>query len=107
MAERDELSQVVRQALSEVTGIYDTSEAEDLGLADAVLAAGYRLPRVVETADELNELPGASIVRDRLNVPWQKLITGVWVSWLVVSETSEGLVGGKRDPFTILWEGGE
>lgn len=40
-AERDELAKVIGKALGDVTGIYDTSDDEDRGLADAILAAGY------------------------------------------------------------------
>jgi len=42
MSARDELATVINKALGEVTGIYDTSDEEDLELADAILAAGYR-----------------------------------------------------------------
>ena len=41
MSDRDELAKVIQKALGDVTGIFDTSEAEDLGIADAILAAGF------------------------------------------------------------------
>lgn len=44
MSDRDELADVI------VTGIFDTSDAENLGLADAILAAGYRKPPVIDRA---------------------------------------------------------
>jgi hypothetical protein len=41
VSEREELAAVISKALGEVTGIYDTSDTEDLGIADMILAAGW------------------------------------------------------------------
>jgi hypothetical protein len=41
MSDRDELAAIIDKALGDVTGIFDTSDAENSGLADAILAAGY------------------------------------------------------------------
>lgn len=43
MADREQLAKVIGKALGDVTGIFDTTESEDLALADAVLAAGFGL----------------------------------------------------------------
>lgn len=37
----DVLAGVISKALGEVTGIYDTTDAEDKALADAIIAAGF------------------------------------------------------------------
>ena len=42
MNEREELASVISRALGVVTGIFDTTDAEDQELADAIIAAGYR-----------------------------------------------------------------
>ena len=47
MNARDELAEVVSQALADVTGIFDTSTEEDKGMADHILAAGYSKPKVI------------------------------------------------------------
>lgn len=62
--ERDELAEVVCEALEKGPGIYDTSWHEDCAMADVILAAGYRKPRTVTTVEELNALAVGSIILD-------------------------------------------
>jgi len=53
--EREELAEVVCEALEKGPGIYDTSWREDCAMADVILAAGYRKPRTITTVEELDE----------------------------------------------------
>jgi len=57
--ERDELATVIERA-------YDLNEgmASFELLAHAALTAGYRKPRTVTTAEELNALPFEAVIRD-------------------------------------------
>ena len=56
MTTRDELAGIISKALGEITGIFDTSDAEDLELADAIIAAGFpvTLPKPIpKTREEM------------------------------------------------------
>lgn len=41
MSGREGLARTIALALADVAGIYDTTDDEDLAMADAILAAGY------------------------------------------------------------------
>lgn len=56
--ERDELAEVIATAIDEWFGEGDPNEY----VAHAVRAAGYRKPRTVTTAEELDALPVGSVV---------------------------------------------
>lgn len=72
MNERDELAKVISEALGVVTGIFDTTDAEDSGLAAIILAAGYRKPRQVTTAEELDALPeGTKLYSPNTTHSWE------------------------------------
>lgn len=63
--ERDELARV----------ILEHDEAGTMGgfaLADVLLAAGYRKPQQVTTAEEVEALPNGSVIRDS----WDVLVKG-------------------------------
>lgn len=63
--ERDELAEVIR-------GIDGPATLGGLEVADAILTAGYRKPRQVATADEMEALPVGSVVLDRDGMALQK-----------------------------------
>ena len=65
-AEHYELAHVVQG----VTGVMKI--AAGLRYADAILAAGYRKPRVVSTAAELDALAVGSVVLDADGDAWQE-----------------------------------
>jgi len=71
MNARDELAEVVSQALADVTGIFDTSTEEDKGMADHILAAGYSKPRTITTAEELDALGYGAVFRDDNGRLWE------------------------------------
>ena len=74
--------------------------------AEAILRAGWRKPRTVETVEELDALPEKSIILDRVGYAWQKL-EGYWVSWLDPGETSKWLANGGYLPALVLWTPGD
>ena len=69
--ERDELSYCISAALGSVCGIYDTTEDEDREMAALLIDNGYRKPRTVTTAAELDALPVGSVVLDNEGDVWQ------------------------------------
>lgn len=65
--------------------------------ADAILAAGWSRPRVVTTVEELDALPGGSIVA----ADWatHQKVLGTWVTFGGPGTTTPDL------PATVLFEG--
>jgi len=76
MNARDELAGVVGEALGHVAGIYDTTDKEDRGIADAVLAAGYSKPRTITEVFVVNALPYLSVIRTVQGYAMEKLSDG-------------------------------
>lgn len=72
MSERDELATVL-ESISE-NDDYDWCLAD----ADALLAAGYRKPRIITTAEELGALPYGSVVLDADRATATKLDAYFW-----------------------------
>ena len=71
-------------------------------LADAALAAGYRKPRTIKSADELLALPEASVVLDYEGDVSQKR-DGLWCGYETAPINSNKLAR-IAGPFTVLWE---
>ncbi|MBM4608089.1 hypothetical protein GS922_18900 [Rhodococcus hoagii] len=65
MSTRDELANLIAQADSQEVGAMDPRTVGTMygHLADAILAAGYSRPRVVETVEELQALPRGAVIR--------------------------------------------
>lgn len=104
--ERGELAKVLSNALGTVTGIYDTSDAEDREIADAILAAGYRRPRQVTTMEELDALPRGVVVReDRHGLIWERQGDGEGGSfWVETGDEEEYQAPAIELPVTVLLE---
>lgn len=66
VSERDELVQIIMSPESFDSGppSCGPNDLYAARTADAILAAGYRKPRVVTTAEELDALPAESVVLD-------------------------------------------
>jgi hypothetical protein len=62
MNARDELAKVIVAAYGEDAEAECPCE-QDLDVAGAILAAGYRKPRTITTAEELDALPNMTVVR--------------------------------------------
>ena len=64
MSDRDELAEVIATELDTIFGHRIAGPAQqDLKLADALLVAGYRKPRTITTAAQLEGLPFGSAVQ--------------------------------------------
>jgi hypothetical protein len=63
MSDRDELAEVIQNNLYATDGCEQIGLLESEEIADAILAAGYRNPRTVTTAEELDALPRYSVIR--------------------------------------------
>ncbi|MDQ5861777.1 MAG: hypothetical protein M3536_05895 [Actinomycetota bacterium] len=112
MSERDELAAVIRG--NRAPWVTNTEHHEmEQAQADAILAAGYRKPRTITTAAELDALPVGSVIRtsgheDHFD-PRVAVKTGFWMSeseWEVADAEDFCLDSGELDdlPATVLWE---
>ncbi|MBM4592356.1 hypothetical protein [Prescottella equi] len=75
MSTRDELANLIAKADAQEVGAMDPQTVGTMygHLADAVLAAGYSRPRVVETIEGLDALPTGSVVLDGDTVPYERV----------------------------------
>ncbi|MBM4498189.1 hypothetical protein [Prescottella equi] len=64
MSTRDELANLIAQADSQEVGAMDPRTVGTMygHIADAILAAGYSRPRVVETVEDAAALPDGSVI---------------------------------------------
>ncbi len=69
MTPRDELAELVEQA--DINASMDCGGIHYEVMADAILAAGYRKPRTINTVEELDALPVGSVVLCR-GRSWQR-----------------------------------
>jgi hypothetical protein len=70
--ERAELANLIASNLDRLFGKREFGPAQqDIDLADELLAAGYRKPRTITTAEELDALPIWSVVRDGDGWVWE------------------------------------
>lgn len=74
--QRDELARVIVFAHGEDAEVECPCE-QDLEVADAIIAAGYRKPRTITTVEELDALPNWSAILDDSGDVAQKL-SGWW-----------------------------
>jgi len=74
-------------------------------LADAILAAGYRKPRTITTAKELNALPKRTVIRD---LDGDVLVADPLTDWEMffqqIDETYHLTAGAVVLPATVLYE---
>lgn len=103
MSEREELEQIVYDVWMQDEPRFTAGQA-----ADAILAAGYRKPREVTTAAELDALPVGSVVLDAEGDAWQDRGYAAF-NWC---NTTSGMNGGldpellvsTYGPLTLLHE---
>ena len=105
MNDRDELIELINAADKNFT-LWDSDVQE---AADTILAAGYRKPRTITTAEELDALPNGTAVMDGQGEVARKLVYG----WRVLVSES-GFDAWLSDsleetylPATVLWEPNE
>lgn len=80
MSQRDELANLILDHFRPVDGQFRLNPGD---AADAILAAGYSRPRVVETVEQLEALPEDSIVLDACGCAYRKDGSGrtVWLGF--------------------------
>lgn len=66
-------------------------------IADGLLAAGYRKPRTITTAEEVDALPVGSVVLDTDGFPSRKFAGG-WRTMVAEPDGSAWLSGHMEDP---------
>ena len=109
--EREQLADAIADAiagtLGEVAGIFDTSIDEDLKMADAILAAGYRKPRTVTTVEELDALPVGSVVLDDSGLSLHRNEFTGWCASNGAKNISNEMFEQEMEafPMTVLHEG--
>lgn len=102
MSERNELARVIKTP-EDFDGGPASCGPNDVyagRTADAILAAGYRKPRTITTAEELDALPEWSVVRSEQGTPWEKC-AGFWAETL---GTGKHPASHIALPATVLWE---
>jgi len=67
--EIEELAASLNDALENFYEPFDWHEATRI--ATRLLAAGYRKPRTITTVEELDALPGESVIRDASGIPYE------------------------------------
>lgn len=117
MTEQGELEALIYRARW-VDGIKDSAIISDKGLAEVILAAGYRRPRVIETAEQLREAISTAF-QNGVNLTVLSQNWRPWVIWEdddghahassvpVEDDPERFTLADVRLPVTVLWEGGE
>lgn len=90
MNARDELQKVIFGYFGPTLAInaYRTPEQQDRELTEAIIAAGYRKPRTITTAEELDALPFETVIRDADEAVlerWGQMEESGWVTVMVAS----------------------
>lgn len=100
-AERDELFEL----WNEHGASFESRASEGWDLADAILAAGYRKPRTVTSAAELDALPHGSVVLGGAagRSVWKRVDESWWQAGWEDDFSAAEII--ERGPATLLHEG--
>jgi hypothetical protein len=79
MSARNELRDLIHRNLHQIEGFERWTFQAPVDLADALTAAGYRKPRTITTAEELDALPEGSVTLDRTGDVQKRTYEG-WMS---------------------------
>lgn len=96
--QRDELAAIYVDTLNRGHGMIGRPE-QGLRAADAILAAGYRKPRIITTMAELEALPAGAVVKDANELPSERFNNSIRSGWTYGYE-----VVTPQLPATLLWE---
>ena len=100
MNARDELAEIIDACIGE---LYDYEVGGDV-IADAILAAGYRKPRIVTTLAELEALPFGSVILDPAGLSLHKNEFSGWRASNGAKEISAEMLEHEALPATVLYE---
>lgn len=103
MTARDELAAVIVAAYGE--GNEECPCVQDFDVADAILAAGYRKPRTITTAEELDALPLGSVILDQVGLSLHRNAFTGWCSSNGAKEIPMDMLMQEALPATVLHEG--
>jgi hypothetical protein len=98
MSARDELAAVIVEAYGESPD--ECPCEQDLDVADAILAAGYRKPRTITTVAELDVLGLESVVKAVDGNVWECLVGG----WFETASRACHVASDLLLPVTVLYE---
>lgn len=110
MSTRDELEAALISGFAIKNAVWVENDMPCLRLgevADYLLSQGWRPPmRVIETVEELEALPGKTVIEDGDGDPWIKAEAPLMDSWMYagLEYSSENLFWEIRCPFCVVWE---
>ena len=111
MSARDKLAEIINEYMEvdipESVPDKHIPTGADYGLADEIIEAGWRPPmRVISTVEELEALPGKTVIEDGDGDPWIKAEAPLMDSWMYagLEYSSENMFWGIRCPFCVVWE---
>jgi hypothetical protein len=102
MNARDELAEIIQDAGEYIAGSHAHDYVNPDKAADAILAAGYSKPRIINSREELDGLPEESVVIDYEGDVSQKR-GGLWCGYETTPLNSTRLAR-IAGPFTVLYE---
>lgn len=112
MTERDELAKEIfivdnsRMTREQAAAGWEEVQPEyAFHIADGLRAAGYRRPRLIKTAAELDKLPLRSVVLDGVGNPWKRADDGTWWCGPYSDQTTPMLA--LLGPVRVISEGDE
>ena len=98
MNAREELAALIESGYAGDDG--DCPYEHAPSIADAILAAGYRKPRTITTAEELDALPLESVVKSAEGNVWEFLVGG----WFETASRVGHVASDLALPATVLYE---
>ena len=111
MSARDKLAEIINEYMEvdipESVPDKHIPTGADYGLADEIIEAGWRPPaRLITTVEELEALPGKTVIEDGDGDPWIKAEAPLMDSWMYagLEYSSENMFWGIRCPFCVVWE---
>ena len=93
----------------DVAGQFDQEKAEAVvdATMEVILAAGYRKPRIITTAEELDALPVGSVILDQVGLSLHRNAFTGWCSSNGAKEIPMDMLMQEALPATVLYEGAQ
>lgn len=106
---RDELAEIIQDCGEYIPGSHADDYVSPDKAAKAILAAGYRKPRMINTAEELDALALKSVVMSSHSAPWQVREDdeegGRWYVGADDIYFTSSMFTKRHGPFVVLHEG--
>lgn len=107
MSTRDKLTLELYKAMDAAWSDETEFDGAPVKIADHLLSQGWRPPmRTVTTVEELEALPGKTVIEDGDGDPWIKAEAPLMDLWMYagLEYSSENMFWGIRCPFRVVWE---